>query len=45
MIMVCMAPIRILCCDPSNEQKTFKPRKVNIQGHGSADHDLNMRVI
>ena len=40
-----MVPIRILCFDPINEQKTFKPRKVNIQGQGSADHDLNMRLI
>ena len=39
-----MTPTRILCFDLINRQMTFKLRKVNIQGHGPADHDPNVRV-
>ena len=44
-MLVCMAPIRILCFDLNNGQMTFKLKKANFQGHGPADHDPNMRVI
>ena len=45
-MLVCMVHIRILCFDPitCNGQMTFELRKVNVQGHGPADHDPNMRT-
>ena len=44
-MLVCMAPIHILCFDHNNGQKTFKLKKVSFQGHRPADHDPNMWVI
>ena len=45
LMLVCMAPTRILCFDLNNGHMTFKLKKVDFQGHGPPDRDPSIRVI